>query len=739
MTEETVNKENDPAKELADDVLHVFAAEKKYLGIDENADVKGLAISGGGIRSASFGLGVMQALVGNNQLEKMDYMSTVSGGGYLGSALTWALYKDPGAGTNSSNFPLGIRGMFARKSAAQGKAHAKADNSLLDFIRQHSSYLMPTGKLGVFSFAGIVLRSMMLSLAVYFGILLLIMVLCRQLNLFHIKLLGYIIPGSQMEGVFFPALIFLLGLFIVKSFFYSVKTYANVESGILREYTFFIKNQEMVGWLWKMILVCLLIGLIPVISYHGWEEATRLWTASGATVFGVLTGIWQYVKAQKNETSSGPLPGILIYLAVFALLYGLLIFAFILSEKFFSSDNDERSALVHPVLLLITFIATFVFGYFVNLNLIGPHRLWRDRLMEAFMPDDDAVTHNVWQPAGKADAALMAHMCGLRPDVKNDNKRPYHIVNTNLILTNSEKVKFRGRGGDNFIISPLYCGSEATHWKKTDKFQTKGTQRGITLATAMATSAAALNPNAGVSGEGYTRNKFVSVLLSMLNLRLGYWTGNPKKDNVLSPPNFFVPGITSELFRKGLTEDNSRIMLSDGGHFENLGIYELIRRKAKVIIVSDGGADPGFNFDDLANAVEKVRVDFGAKIAFYTKDEKNQREDCGLNGILFDASTSNNYQKKYEIASRGYAAATITYNDKSTGTLIYLKLAMINDLSTDVYSYKGVNPSFPHQSTADQFFDEKQFEAYRELGYNVAWKMMLSPEGREVFGVPVPA
>ena len=64
---------------------------------------------------------------------------------------------------------------------------------------------------------------------------------------------------------------------------------------------------------------------------------------------------------------------------------------------------------------------------------------------------------------------------------------------------------------------------------------------------------------------------------------------------------------------------------------------------------------------------------------------------------------------------------------------MYLKLAMIEGLPTDVYSYKGVNPTFPHQSTADQFFDEKQFEAYRELGYNVAWKMMESEEGKRFF------
>ena len=82
-----------------------------------------------------------------------------------------------------------------------------------------------------------------------------------------------------------------------------------------------------------------------------------------------------------------------------------------------------------------------------------------------------------------------------------------------------------------------------------------------------------------------------------------------------------------------------------------------------------------------------------------------------------------------------FAIADITYagNERPTGKLVYLKLAMIEDMSTDVFSYKGLNPDFPHQSTSDQFFDEKQFEAYRELGYYVAWQMMESKLGKKIF------
>lgn len=177
----------------------------------------------------------------------------------------------------------------------------------------------------------------------------------------------------------------------------------------------------------------------------------------------------------------------------------------------------------------------------------------------------------------------------------------------------------------------------------------------MTLAKAMATSAAALNPSAGVSGEGVTRNVVVSMLLSMLNLRLGYWTSNPGKTNTLGSPNFFVPGLTSEILRFGLSETSRNLQLSDGGHYENLAFYELIRRKLDLIIVSDGGADPNFNFDDLANGVEKVRVDFGAKISFM--------DDYKVDLILPGTSGDTHYQKKYDIARRGFAIADIKYAD----------------------------------------------------------------------------
>lgn len=702
-------KTGDNSYVATEEFKKLFDAEKEHLGIpatEQNAEaevISGFAVSGGGIRSASFGLGVMQALVANKQLHKFHYMSTVSGGGYLGSALTWALHQDPQANT-SDKFPLGARGSADTK-----------ENKRLNFIRQHSSYLLPDNSIGAVSLAGIVIRSTFISLFVYTALLTVVMVLFKWGRLFCPIDLSEWTPlppdTIQFSGIFIPVAIVLIGVYVIGAFFYSFGTYLNsLTRGFIKNYLAFILGQQFIGILWKLIIVLLVFGSLPYV-YTKIGEEWREAAAGGSTVFGMLVGVWQYVKAQKKESSGGAMSSLTIYAGAIALVYGLLLIAYGAAQNYITTYTA------------FWWLAgtTLFFGLFVSLNQVGPHRIWRNRLMEAFMPNEKAVDENKWRPATDADKALMKDMCS------REKPRPYHLINTNLILVDSPTVKYRGRGGDNFIISPLYCGSKATGWRTTDTFQKQVS--GITLATAMATSAAALNPNAGVSGEGLTRNTVVSILLSILNLRLGYWTVNPNVTTPLWPANFFMPGLTSEVTRRNMHEKARNIQLSDGGHFENLALYELIRRKAGFIVVSDGGADLQFNFDDLANAVEKARVDFGALIRF---------RDADMNSILGGTAGDSLFDKKYNIAERGYAVATITYpadgnTPEQKGVLVYIKLAMINDLPTDIYSYKGVNPDFPHQSTADQFFDEKQFEAYRELGYNVMWKMMDSREGLTLF------
>jgi hypothetical protein len=158
-----------------------------------------------------------------------------------------------------------------------------------------------------------------------------------------------------------------------------------------------------------------------------------------------------------------------------------------------------------------------------NLNHISIARFYRDRLKETFMVDAESS-----KPDSQENFASEAYLIDMCKRHSNDMayQGPYHIINANAIFIDSKQKKYSRRGGDSFIFSPLYCGSEATGWRKTSDYH-KGK---ITLATAMAVSGAAVNPHSGSAGQGVTRNKAVSFILGILNLRLGIWLSNPNPD-----------------------------------------------------------------------------------------------------------------------------------------------------------------------------------------------------------------
>ena len=349
-----------------------------------------------------------------------------------------------------------------------------------------------------------------------------------------------------------------------------------------------------------------------------------------------------------------------------------------------------------------------------------------------------------------ANATMLSELCGAladeastsaaTPDREKALRGPYHIINANAVLVSSKTAKYRGRGGDNFILSPLFSGCRATGWKKTNP----QVDTGLTLATAMAVSGAAINPDAGVGGEGVTRQPVLSVLMGLFNIRLGYWHANPNPDarklgrlkwmhsfpwllfRRRSTPNMIYPGLSESFGRGQLNEHEPFVLLTDGGHFENLGLYELVRRRLKLIVVVDGGADPDYTFGDLANAIEKVRADFGALIEISSAE---------LNTLIPRRRESDSQDKdSLPCAERGYLVATIRYASRQvgterggssepaeeTGTLLYLTTTFFKELKADLHGYRQTHPEFPDQPTADQFLDEKQFEAYRELGYQTA-------------------
>ena len=248
----------------------------------------------------------------------------------------------------------------------------------------------------------------------------------------------------------------------------------------------------------------------------------------------------------------------------------------------------------------------------------------------------------------------------------------------------------------------------------------------FTLATAVAISGASVNPNTGAGGVGPTRKPMLSLLMALLNIRLGYWVPHPGACQRHQPVASHFRAAFYEVSRRGYSEHRDMIQISDGGHSENLGVYELIRRKVKLIICCDGAADPDSEFVDLQVLTRRIAVDFGARIEF---DRSNRLEkliprEPDPQAVLNRDARVNAYPVGVKLAQRGHIKGTIIYDDDTEATLILLKTTMIQGLSLLVKGYKAANCDFPDQSTADQFFDEEQFEAYRELGYEIADRMV---------------
>ena len=168
-----------------------------------------------------------------------------------------------------------------------------------------------------------------------------------------------------------------------------------------------------------------------------------------------------------------------------------------------------------------------------------------------------------------------------------------HLVNCNVVMVGAQPGSVPRPRRRQFRAEPAFQRQQRHGLDRTGKLG----DGHFTLATAVASSGAAASPHTGVAGRGITRNPLVSLLLSLTNVRLGYWIRNPRASQEAAvwhkwfPPNLMAPGIRQGLFGSGTTEDAFFIELTDGGHFDNTGLYELIRRRVKIIVLSQGSQD----------------------------------------------------------------------------------------------------------------------------------------------------
>ena len=270
-------------------------------------------------------------------------------------------------------------------------------------------------------------------------------------------------------------------------------------------------------------------------------------------------------------------------------------------------------------------------------------------------------------------------------------------------LANTERL------AQSFTFSALHSGAASVGYRPSAEYA-----GGVTLGDAITTSGAAVNSNMGADASGAQ-----TFLLTVFNARLGVWLGNPGKPGTKSwtkpLPSFGVGPLLNELLAR-TTERNPYVNLSDGGHFDNLGVYEMIRRRCQIIVAIDAGADPAFAFGDLANLIRKVRVDFGVSITF-------------PNGLPIGPSHSGDKRTRWGVGIIDYKTAD---RSATNGLLLYIKPTILGDEPIDVANYAHANPPFPHQPTTNQWFDSAEFESYRALG----WHTVVSLTGDRTFADP---
>jgi Patatin-like phospholipase len=382
-------------------------------------------------------------------------------------------------------------------------------------------------------------------------------------------------------------------------------------------------------------------------------------------------------------------------------------------------------------LIWVTVIALatwLLFGWAVNVNEFSLNAFYRNRLVRCYLgASNDArnpeptTNFDVQDDLVLADLVEMQRLNGARP--------LFPLVGTALNLVAAKQLDWQDRKAASFCLSPGFCGylppaSRSGAPVVGDLYaDVAGTAftghagdslaSSLTLGSAIAISGAAVNPN-----MGYHSSPAVTFLLTLFDARLGWWLPNPchpMRPQADSTP-FFGRWLIAEML--GRTHDGGKyVHLSDGGHFENLGLYELVRRRCRFILSVDAAADPVRGFADLGNAVQKCRVDFGVDINIDVSALRPQADGRSL---------------------RSCAVGSIEYPDGSRGTLLYVKPTLTGEEPTDIQHYASAHPSFPHEPTIDQYFDEAQFESYRRLGQDVmsrALEPVLERAGAEVGAV----
>jgi hypothetical protein len=512
----------------------------------------------------------------------------------------------------------------------------------------------------------------------------------------------------------------VLGLLLAKLLYIGLTSYAR-DGDMEREW----RARES-GWLvaatlmWLVFSGIVLFGLRAVDGAWHWAVIAAGGTASG--LVSVVLGS----SAKSAATTAGRVAeklsvtqtisiATLVFLPLSAILLagGARMVLDVIEAELNWSYRPDLRLFVTAVACAVCLGIALAASWYINVNRFSLHAVYRNRLIRGFLGPARASASNPPRAPDRFtgfDPGDNLPMSALWPP-RSGRRCLFPVINMALNVVATRNLAWQERKAESFAVTPLACGNPNVNFRSTKLYgDPKG---GITLGTAMAISGASVSPN-----QGYNSSPLVSFLMMLGNVRLGWWLGNPDNDKTTrhEGPRFsFIP-IINELF--GLTTDRGNyVYLSDGGHFENLGIYEMVRRRCRYIVVSDADCDPKCQLEDLGNAVRKIWIDLGIAIRF-RGIHVAAREPEPIGGVYC-------------------AIADIDYPEQDTkpGLLVYIKPGYHGDEPADIRSYANLHPEFPHESTAEQWFTESQMESYRALGnhiLNVVCSGKWTPDGREL-------
>lgn len=512
---------------------------------------------------------------------------------------------------------------------------------------------------------------------------------------------------------------------------------------------------------WFMITWATCVA-VKILVFHGPDIVTCLleskdhWAIKWGAVFTWLMGTGAGLLASRSADANGqpgaaapsPIVRIVSTVGPYIAITGLLLVASWLLNRLVTggahSPVDPGWAFPLSAFwwLLGLILAGVVLALRVDLNEFSMNHFYRNRLVRCYLGTPG--NHQAESKPHPFTGFNFSDNFPLAELAVNDCRYPgpYPILCGALNTSNDGGLDTQERKAESFIFSPLGCGAyrqkaemrpnSALHSYRPTALYADGTDAPfatpftvtktapegsemtrhqfpgdpLTLGTCMAISGAAVSPNAG-----YHTSAINSVFLGLFNARLGWWLPNTSHEktalrqtaawrrNFPENPLGWLNVLAAELSGSA-SPVTSFISVSDGGHFENLGIYELVRRRCKVIICSDGEQDQHYQFHGLGTAIRRCRVDFDTEITIDLSQIK-ERDAKGRN-------------------KAPCAIGTIHYpGNTEPGVLIYLKLSFTGWETEDVAQYRSLHPQFPHEPTSNQFFLESQFESYRRLGETV--------------------